>query len=294
MEETRELLVINVPYEDGGGSKSRNGAKHAPEAIKNEILKWPWRQSEDGHEIKFRFIDVPGEGHDLIRNFSHVMSQRLFQNEKRICVVGGDNSISFHSAFELWKHEPNYGLILFDRHPDCTEAFTDEGEEKDPHAYWLSALIGTGGFNTVLSPKKTLLFGVGDSEKSEEDFLKNHKIKNYKISNLRNYTGLMIPALYDEIWQDNILGLKNWSAIHVVIDVDVMTASEVPATGVRRGGGLSSGQMIEFIKMIRLLIAEAGIKTEVWNLVEARVDKEKDPGMITIVNSASLLYEIAA
>ena len=294
MEESRELLVVNMPYEDGGGFKSGGGAAGAPKAIEQEIKRWPWRQSEDGYPVKFRFIDIPGEGKNLLDNFSRVMSRRLNQNEKRICVVGGDNSISFHSAFELWKYEPNYGLILFDRHPDCAEAFTDQGEEKDPHAYWLSALVGIGRMNPILDPKKTVLLGIGDSEKNEEAFLKQHKIKNYKISSLRNYTHVLIPALYDEILNNKVLNIKSWGAIHIVIDVDVMTASEVPATGVRRGGGLNSGEMINFIKMVKLFIREAGIKTEVWNLVEARVDKEKDPGMITIVNAASLLYEIAA
>lgn len=289
MEEARKLLVINVPYEEGGGPKSRYGAKYAPEAIKNEIFKWPWRQSEDGQPLKFRFIDVPGEGHNLIENFSHIMSQRLSQNEKRICVVGGDNSISFHSAFALWKHEPNFGLMLFDRHPDCTEAVTDEGEEKDPHAYWLAALFGAGRLNTILDPKKTILFGIGDSEKEEENFIKRRKITVYRVAELRNSHTARIN------WDvEQFSTIKDWKAIHVVIDVDVMTASEVPATGVRRGGGLSSGQMIDYIKMVKQLIKKFNIEVEVWNLVEARVDKEKDPGALTIVNSASLLYEIAA
>ena len=288
MAESSELLVINVPYEDGGGPKSRNGAKYAPEAIKNEILKWPWRQSEDGQEVKFRFIDIPGDGTQILNNFSRVLSKRLERGEKKICVLMGDNSVSFHSAYELWKHEPQFGLFLFDRHPDCMDAVTEEGIEKDPHAYWLAGLIGIGRFNVILDPKRVVLFGIGDGEKKEEEFIKQFKITTYPISELRNSHPSRIKFDLEQFST-----IRQWKAIHVVIDVDVMTASEVPATGVRRGGGLSSGQLIDYIKMVKELIKEFKIELEVWNIAEARLDKEKDPGMITIINSASLLYEIA-
>lgn len=284
------LLVLNVPYEDGGGLKSR-GSAGAPDAIQKEIERWPWRQSEDGNPAKFKFFNIPGEGNEILENFSRVMNSTLANGGKKICVVMGDNSVSFQSAYELFKYEPRYSLFLFDRHPDCAPAVTEAGEEKNPHAYWLGALIGIGKLNTVLKPKRTLIFGIGDAEKEEEEFLKQHSILRYSISLLRNRGPEEIEKTVMGFKQEELASSK---AIHVVIDVDVMTASEVPATGVPRGGGLTSGEMIEYIKMVKRLIKHFNIPLEIWNIAEARVDPEKDPGELTIINTASLMYEIAA
>jgi len=166
----------------------------------------------------------------------------IFQNSKEIIeknfksiFIGGDHSISYPILRALNKIEKNPLLILFD-------ARVDSGvSNKIPnHKEWLRRLVEEG-FN----PGNIILVTTRNIFEEENEFLKENNIVIIRMEYIRED----IDGVCDLIMERAI----NSSGFYVSIDINSIDPAFAPGCNDSQVGGLTSLEMIYFIKRLKLL-----------------------------------------
>ena len=194
-------------------------------------------------------------------------SEEAFYKNNRVVFVGGDHSISYSICKAFNNVEKNPLLIIFDAHADCMEP----GKEPT-HEEWLRALI-EGGFD----PKKIILVSTRNMWKEEIDFLEKHGVLLIRMDVIREDTEGVCDLIMERARQA--------SGFYVSIDVDCVDPAFAPGSGYLEPGGLSSRELIYFIKRLQLLDNFKG-----GDIVE--INPSKDLNNMTVKLGAKLLGEM--
>jgi len=214
------------------------GCEEAPVEILKELKEI--RTKENGAEIDFGKLNLEEIHVDLgnIEEANHLIyenSKEIFERNFKAFFIGGDHSISYSIVKAFNKIQDNGLLIIFDAHADCDEAC------KEPtHEEWLRKLIEDG-----FSGRKVILISARKFWPHELEFLKEHEVSLIKMD--------LLQEDLEEVCDMVMERARASSGFYVSIDIDAVDPGFAPGVAYPEPGGMSSRDLIYFIKRLSML-----------------------------------------
>ncbi len=250
MTKTKAIDIIGAPSTFG---QRKLGVDLGPTAIRYAGLISRLKQLDldvyDKGDIKVPAVNIEKFHSEQkgLRNYDEIIdvNQKLnkevsasIENNRFPLVLGGDHSIAVGSVSEISKHYNNLGVIWYDAHGDLN--IPEESPSGNIHGMPLRILTGEGPKellelnSNVIKPENIVLIGMRGLDKGERQFIKDHNIKTFTMSDI-DKLGIK------EVIENTIEYLKsrNVDGVHLSLDVDALDPLETPGTGTRVLGGLS-------------------------------------------------------
>ncbi|HDE0405522.1 TPA: arginase [Staphylococcus aureus] len=250
MTKTKAIDIIGAPSTFG---QRKLGVDLGPTAIRYagliSRLKQLGLDVYDKGDIKVPAVNIEKFHSEQkgLRNYDEIIdvNQKLnkevsasIKNNRFPLVLGGDHSIAVGSVSAISKHYNNLGVIWYDAHGDLN--IPEESPSGNIHGMPLRILTGEGPKellelnSNVIKPENIVLIGMRDLDKGERQFIKDHNIKTFTMSDI-DKLGIK------EVIENTIEYLKsrNVDGVHLSLDVDALDPLETPGTGTRVLGGLS-------------------------------------------------------
>ncbi|HDE4633970.1 TPA: arginase [Staphylococcus aureus] len=250
MTKTKAIDIIGAPSTFG---QRKLGVDLGPTAIRYAGLISRLKQLDldvyDKGDIKVPVVNIEKFHSEQkgLRNYDEIIdvNQKLnkevsasIENNRFPLVLGGDHSIAVGSVSAISKHYNNLGVIWYDAHGDLN--IHEESPSGNIHGMPLRILTGEGPKellelnSNVIKPENIVLIGMRDLDKGERQFIKDHNIKTFTMSDI-DKLGIK------EVIENTIEYLKsrNVDGVHLSLDVDALDPLETPGTGTRVLGGLS-------------------------------------------------------
>lgn len=250
MTKTKAIDIIGAPSTFG---QRKLGVDLGPTAIRYAGLISRLKQLDldvyDKGDIKVPVVNIEKFHSEQkgLRNYDEIIdvNQKLnkevsasIENNRFPLVLGGDHSIVVGSVSAISKHYNNLGVIWYDAHGDLN--IPEESPSGNIHGMPLRILTGEGPKellelnSNVIKPENIVLIGMRDLDKGERQFIKDHNIKTFTMSDI-DKLGIK------EVIENTIEYLKsrNVDGVHLSLDVDALDPLETPGTGTRVLGGLS-------------------------------------------------------
>ncbi|HFG0496428.1 TPA: arginase [Staphylococcus aureus] len=250
MTKTKAIDIIGAPSTFG---QRKLGVDLGPTAIRYAGLISRLKQLDldvyDKGDIKVPAVNIEKFHSEQkgLRNYDEIIdvNQKLnkevsasIENNRFPLVLGGDHSIAVVSVSAISKHYNNLGVIWYDAHGDLN--IPEESPSGNIHGMPLRILTGEGPKellelnSNVIKPENIVLIGMRDLDKGERQFIKDHNIKTFTMSDI-DKLGIK------EVIENTIEYLKsrNVDGVHLSLDVDALDPLETPGTGTRVLGGLS-------------------------------------------------------
>ncbi len=192
-------------------------------------------------------------------------SKEIFEKNFKSFFLGGDHSISYPIITAFSKTEENPLLIIFDAHADCAD-------NNLIRQSWLRKLVSDGfiGRNIILISARNLW-------DEEIEFIKQKQITLISIDVLQED----LQGVCDLVMER----ARNSSGFYISIDLDCVDPAFAPGVIDLEPGGLSSRDLIYFIKRLVLLENFKGA-----DIVE--INPEKDINEMTVKLGAKILSEM--
>ncbi|HDD6805632.1 TPA: arginase [Staphylococcus aureus] len=250
MTKTKAIDIIGAPSTFG---QRKLGVDLGPTAIRYAGLISRLKQLDldvyDKGDIKVPVVNIEKFHSEQkgLRNYDEIIdvNQKLnkevsasIENNRFPLVLGGDHSIAVGSVSAISKHYNNLSVIWYDAHGDLN--IPEESPSGNIHGMPLRILTGEGPKellelnSNVIKPENIVLIGMRDLDKGERQFIKDHNIKTFTMSDI-DKLGIK------EVIENTIEYLKsrNVDGVHLSLDVDALDPLETPGTGTRVLGGLS-------------------------------------------------------
>ncbi|MFS4826562.1 arginase [Staphylococcus aureus] len=250
MTKTKAIDIIGAPSTFG---QRKLGVDLGPTAIRYAGLISRLKQLDldvyDKGDIKVPVVNIEKFHSEQkgLRNYDEIIdvNQKLnkevsasIENNRFPLILGGDHSIAVGSVSAISKHYNNLGVIWYDAHGDLN--IPEESPSGNIHGMPLRILTGEGPKellelnSNVIKPENIVLIGMRDLDKGERQFIKDHNIKTFTMSDI-DKLGIK------EVIENTIEYLKsrNVDGVHLSLDVDALDPLETPGTGTRVLGGLS-------------------------------------------------------
>ena len=251
------MKIVKVCTSQGSLGKNL-GCEKAPDFILNELKEIEF--NENKRKINFSIGEVK-----INKNNIDETNENIEKADGDI-FLGGDHSITYSLFKGFCKNNKNFGLLIFDAHPDCSLYV-----KSTSHEDFVRKLVDEG----VLKKENIIYVGLRKFGKSEVEFLKGVKCFNMKDIYMNN----------EEICNSVMEMCREFKEYYMSIDIDILDPAFAPGTGYLEPGGFSMRELIYFISRIKLLKNLKRI-----DLVE--VNPEKDVNLITVRNAAKILSEL--
>ena len=238
--EDAKIAIMGIPFDNAVSFKK--GAASAPEKLRELSVELS-DVADDFIPIKEGVLYDVGEIYpelDWKKYFSEVEAHALYLMEKApFCLfLGGDHSVTIplHKAFGKANEGKKIGIIHFDAHFDLCK-------EYDGHP-WSHACTEARALDDVINGEDLFFVGVRVAELQELDILKaNPGIQNIRPADLDK---MGTEAAFAKIRET----FKDYDAIYLTLDIDVLDPAYAPGTGTPVSGGISSRQFIDLTRMI--------------------------------------------
>ena len=213
-------------------------------------------------EIAINPLDVNESYHNIFEN-----SKEIFEKNFKSFFIGGDHSITYSIVQAFIKCEKNPLVIVFDSHLDCfkPEVIPDSTQ-------WIRKLIEEG-FN----PSGIIFISTRNVWQEELEFIKKNKITIIKMDVLREEINEICDLVMERA--------RNSSGFYISIDIDAVDPAFAPGANFPEVGGLSSRDLIYFVKRLAILENFKGA-----DIVE--INPLRDINYQTIKLGAKLLAEM--
>lgn len=271
-DETKSRLAIcGIPFD--GGTTYRSGARMAPVRIREMSALGRGYHPHYKQDI-FQTLcpvdigDLPINPISIQKSFEMIEENifKLAKTNKKILSVGGDHSITLPILRALSKIHGPLNLIHFDAHFDTY-----------PPAYGEDFHHGTFVRHAVLEKRlnKVFQFGIRGPFVAKEDinFVKEHRIRFFTVDDIKQ-RGIQILSDIPKIEGPSYLSF----------DVDCLDPAYAPGTGTPVAGGLSTYEVQQFLRHLKIENLIGG------DVVE--VNPSYDHGDITSLAAVSVLFEI--
>ena len=247
-----------------------NGCEKAPVEVLKELKEI--KLNESGKEIDFDSLNLEEIHVDLnnLEEANHLIfenSKEIFEKNSKAFFIGGDHSISFSigKAFNKIQHNPL--LIVFDAHADC-----DETCKEPTHEEWVRGLVEQG-----FDGSKIILISTRKMWPHELEFIKENKITLISMDVLQEDLHGVCDLVMERA--------RRSGGFYISIDVDSVDPAHAPGVAYPEAGGMSSRDLIYFVKRLSLLDNFRGA-----DIVE--INPDKDINNITVKLGAKLLSEM--
>lgn len=262
------MQIVRVKLINGCGKT--NGCEKAPVEVLKALREI--KSSENGKIIDFDKLYLEEIHVDIsdVRQANHLIfenSKEIFERNYKSFFIGGDHSISYSILKAFLKIEENPLLIVFDAHADCS----NPGREPT-NREWLRKLIEEG-----FDCGKIILISARNLLDEEINFLKEKNITWIKMSLLREDLAGICDLIMERA--------NSSSGFFISIDIDSVDPGFAPGTENLEPGGLSSGELIYFVKRLSLLKNFKGA-----DIVE--INPSLDFNNMTVKLGAKLLSEM--
>lgn len=185
----------------------------------------------------------------------------LEQTDKVIS-ISSNHSITIPLMNSFSKRYGNAGIIIFDAHPDCED-------END----LLPSMVRHG-----IKKENIILVGLRNWKKEEFNFIKDNKIRFFEMKKI-------IEFGKKEIIETIMETARNFEALYVSIDLDVLDPCFAPAVNVYEPGGLSSRDLLFFLYRLKKLK-----NLKALDITELK--PEKDVNNLTAKLAAKIITEM--
>lgn len=246
------MIIVNVPVENGLGKTK--GCRDAPCKIMRGLSKTGKKYSTEEWDLEDKNLE---ETQAIIFKEALELFKKNKDNEEKIIFLGGDHSISFPLIRAFRGAYPLSFLFVMDAHVDLMKPM------KEPtHEEWLRALIEDG-----FDSKEIVIFGARKIYDEEKDFLEEKKIKIIKQEEITDFLD-----------SQKFNSLKEYDAIYLSLDVDVLDKSLMFATGYPEVGGLDNKTLKELLEKIFSLE-----NLKALDIVEMNPDKDLNNKSLDII-----------
>jgi agmatinase len=184
-------------------------------------------------------------------------------------VLGGDHTtVSPTLIAQQRRLNGRLSILYIDAHPDLNDV--------SRHTRWSNGCALRRGLEMgEIDPKKVTLLGCRDFDWEEVEFIRKTGVTLIPAATAHGWTG---NQLADEI------GSRIGSdALHISLDIDSLDPSYAPGTGVPAAGGLTSRQLLDFLRQLR------GVRLAGLDVDE--VAPPLDYGQITSLAALKFIFE---
>lgn len=258
-----QITKISFGSENGNSS----GCKRAPGSVIEEFKKINSNEKLeklDFSRIDFHEILIKSENQQEAEFLIFNQGLEIIEKNFKSFFIGGDHSISSSLIKAFLKLEENPFIVIFDAHPDCRKG---KGNKS-----WIREIIGSG-----FDPGNILLISSRHFTDDEIDFVKKNKIIVIGMDLLRED----ISGICDLVMER----ARNSSGFYISIDINSVDPAFAPGNSYLEPGGLSSSELIYFLKRLRLLD-----NFRVCDIVE--INPDLDHNNMTVKLGAKILAEI--
>lgn len=273
--EDAKVAIMGIPFDNAVSFKK--GTASAPEKLRELSIELS-DVADDFIPIKDDILYDIGDIYpelDWEKYFSDVESQAfaLMQSGRFCLFLGGDHSVTIplHKAFGKYNSGKKIGIIHFDAHFDLCR-------EYDGHK-WSHACTEARALDDVISGEDLFFIGVRVAELQELEVIKEHPgIRNITPAELeRMGTEKAFEALHE--------AFKDYDALYMTLDIDVLDPAYAPGTGTPVSGGISSRQFIDLTRMIL-----DGLPVRAMDIVE--VSPPNDVNDITSWAALRIIHQV--
>ncbi|CAB4808734.1 unannotated protein [freshwater metagenome] len=223
-----DIALIGVPAH--ASSISATSAHLTPAAIRAALSRYSTFSTSNGVDLAGNtFTDLGDvQSPDGIDGHARVKAavNSLLAVHKLVVALGGDNSITYSVASNLWPDLSNVGLITFDAHHDLRDG------NSNGSPVWQLIQAGLPGKNIVQ-------IGIADFANSVEYSAraKENGITVISRADLRTH------SIADVVKRALDIAGRDGHEIYVDLDVDVCDRAVVPACPAAMPGGISADEL---------------------------------------------------
>ena len=261
------MKLLKIPAVNGLGKTQ--GCEKAPDKVVSCLKEF--YLNEDGMLPIFDIEDVDIEKTNIEKTNENIYNKiKSSLNEaEQLIILGGDHSITYPCFRAFSESFQNPGMIIFDAHPDCMDNF-----KPATHEDFVKVLIE----ENKLKKENIILVGLRNWHKEEYKFLRDNNIKFFSMKEISNEN-------IHEISESIMTVAKNFGSLYISIDIDVVDPAFAPGTAYLEPAGLSSRELLYFLKRLRLLK-----NLKIVDLVE--INPDKDMNELTVKLGAKIMAEM--
>lgn len=242
--ETAKLCIMGIPFD--GAVSFNAGAAKAPETIRNLSIELSdvnedWIPVKKGILYDIGDIPVRLQWEDYF-NTVEAKAYQLMNGGQFCLFLGGDHSVTIplHKAYGRYQRDlkpgAKIGIIHFDAHFDLCR-------EYDGHK-WSHACTEARALEDVISGDDLFFVGVRVAEEDELELIcDNPGITVVRAIDVQNAGIEFVLQKLQEKFRD-------YDALYLTIDIDVLDPAFAPGTGTPVSGGLTSIQLIQLFKQM--------------------------------------------
>ncbi|MBS3164543.1 arginase family protein [Candidatus Woesearchaeota archaeon] len=255
------MRILGVPLENGLGKTK--GTAEAPAALLAELRGRTSDAEWEQESLTLDLSDVEEASAQVERRFSAILAN------SPALAIGGDHASTYPLFRAFARRHPGAGLMVLDAHPDMMHSLTPP-----THEDYLLTLLSEG----TLAPERVVLAGLRSAHPLESERMRKMRIRHFPMQEiqdegLRHVTDALMSAARD------------WPALYLSVDIDVLDPAFAPGTGYPEPGGLSTRELLYLLRRIaKLQMPKAADLVEVNPLL--------DPGRATVRAGAAILLEI--
>lgn len=240
--EEAKVSVMGIPFD--GGQTQEHGAAKGPAKIREFAETFMPAATDDWHVLEFQpivydFGDVDMRG-TWSESFERVEEEalRVMSHNNFNIFLGGDHSVTIplQRAFARHNQGKKTGIIHFDSHFELCDCYDGK--------IWSHANTAKRALDDVVQPENLLFLGTRAAEAEEIELIsRNKEITVISATD-------MFHKGFRECCQQIYRKFKDYDAIYFTLDIAVLDPAFAPAVGTPVSGGLTSRELIEFVRFI--------------------------------------------
>jgi agmatinase len=224
------MKLIKIPFIY---SKENSGCELTPtkitENLNNTLL------NENGILPMFDIETIEVNKADIEINFNNIFNKinNVIRESEKSIILGGDNSVTYPCFKALSTNFDDSGLALFDAHNHCLDIINNG---------FVKELID----KNILKKENIVIIGLRSWHKNEFKFIKQNKIKFFSADEI-------IKEGIHEVAESVMTIARNFNALYVSVDIDVLDPAFAPASNNNEPGGISSRELLFFLNRLNNL-----------------------------------------
>lgn len=275
--ERYDIAILGCPFD--GGVSYRPGARFGPSHVReaSRLLRPGYLKELDVTPVaEVQTVDagdVPCTPYRIEHAMKQIEDHALGLGKgKRIIAIGGDHTIALPMlrALKANRGEP-VALLHFDAHLDTWDSYFGETVT---HGTIFRRAFEEG----LLIEDRSMHVGIRGPVYDKDDFLRDHQF-GFQILRCSDIDHVGVPAAVEKVKER----IGN-TPVYISIDVDVLDPAFAPGTGTPEMGGLSSRELLQFLRSLN------GLNIAGADLVE--VAPAYDHAEITALAGATLVYDL--
>lgn len=234
-----DIVVFGLAYD--GAASFRHGAKDGPKSIRN--ITYSITPTTEDFELidNLKVLDLGDyENTNQEKLFTEVREKvrEIVSSNKFFTMLGGDHSTSipiFQGIDDAL--DESFGIIHLDAHFDLNDQLGGNRLSHGCPARRATELQNVGSADNIY------FVGIRSIEMEELEFMKEN---NVNVINARRFHEMGITKAVDEVYDK----MKAFKHVYVTVDIDVLDPAYAAGTGTPQFGGLTSRELLEFLRGI--------------------------------------------